>query len=253
MSFTDYPTCVDALSTAGLLKGTANELKVNTEVLDEAIKALIPVIENDSVNEFTNVALSIDQIVAALFPNFYPSTEVAPAERDDPELLSEVLEKDAARREMEKLVTTATSVASTGRVQKLFGQEDPPLLLVDVTVDRYLQLPDGSRSATSRKIKVRFATSNTDVIDARFVQGRGTRVYGIAKAMSDDVALAISRFPESKDKFMDTFGLQIDTAIKALTPNAHSRYIKELTGSDSEPITPPPPAGKVKNNEKVNA
>lgn len=108
--------------------------------------------------------------------------------------------------------------------------DNPPLVLVEVEVDRFTALPDGGLSARPVKVKVRFATRNPDIVN-NYVQGRGKRFYGIAKSTSADVAMVIARIPDAGDRFRATFGLQVDNAIAAVEPYAISRFIsKELDG-----------------------
>lgn len=227
MSYNSSPLCMATLAAAGYLKEGDNGPRVDMLSLDRAIKELFPVVVDNSVNEFAKVGLSVDQIVASLFPDFYPSTEVTPDERDDPEVLLEVLEKDAARREMEKLVWIQASVTSNGRVQKLFGLQDPPLVLVEATVERLLVLPDGSASSRLIKVKVRFATANPDIINNNYIHERGIRLMGIAKAVSEDVAMAIARIPGAEEYFKATFGLEVDIAIMSMKRSAGSRSHQE--------------------------
>ena len=267
MSYAKYRDCLVALDEAGFLKGGVDdplERKfLDTAKLDEAIKAEFNIVTDYDQGLFDTFGLSDDQIVSRLFPGFNLSTEISPQDRAesrldtaDPNLKLRVKEKDDARLEMRKLVWTESSITSTGRVQKLFGNDNPAVVLVEVQVERPDYQPDGTPSAKTHKVKVRFATNNPDIVNTEYVQGRGTRLVGIAKSASADVKMVISRIPGAGDRFKATFGLQVDNAITAVEQVSISRFIaKELEGSQPAPpeANIPQPDASKPNGAKAKA
>jgi hypothetical protein len=258
VSYRDHPYCLDALDAQDYLEdgGTdpadqgssePNPLEkraLDTDKLDQAIQAQFTVVVDNDPDEITNAALSVDQLVDNLFPNFYETVRVTPVERRDPELFLTVKEKDAAKAEMEKLVWGRTSLTSTGPVQTLFGQQTPALVLVEAVVERPVIQPDGRIAPKPTKVKARFPTRNADLVNS-YVHVRGTRFMGIASATSADVAMAIKRIPEAADRFRATYGLQVDNAIEAVKPVAITRFIRqELDGSEPSPQVPNGTKGK---------
>lgn len=258
MSYANHPACMAVLAEQGFLMGGDDTLlelrRLDTPKLDEAIKAEFNVVEENQMAEFNKLGLAQDHLVGNLFPNFYSRVAVSDEDRNnpDPDLALVVKEKDSARATLEKLVWDEAGITSTGRVQQLFGLDNPPLLLVEVQVQRYTTRTDGSVSAKPVGVKVRFATRNPDIVDKYYVDARGKRFLGIAKSTSADVAMAIARIPLGGDQFRSTFGLQVDNAIQAVKPNAIARFIaKELDGGGHAPEAEAKPNGSKAKSEKV--